>query len=292
MPGEPPQDAKSARLTRDDVRDQWRAVALNWGRWEPYFASSSWPVTQRLMAALRLAPGARILDFGCGIGDPALQIAHAVAPDGHVTAVDLAPEMVEIAALRAGALDLDNVSFRAAALEDVEPAAGGFDAVVGRFSLMFLVDIAAGLRRIRVLTRPGGRVAFSVWARLEANPMFAIPREQLAAVTDLPPVPADAPGPMRLSEPGQLEAALRDAGFDGISAADVRMYNFARDPAEYCDLVYALSWAFRKALDALDEGRRKEVRNGIEHAVAQYADASGVRVPALARVVSAVRPAD
>ncbi len=290
MPDNPLSEPKNTPLTRDQIREQWRSVALDWGRWEPYFASSSWPVTHRLMAALRLEPGLRVLDFGCGIGDPALQIAQAVAPDGQVTAVDLAPEMVEIASSRARALALENVTFRAAALEELDPTRGLFDAVVGRFSLMFLIDVAAGLKRIRDLVRPGGRVAFSVWAPMEVNPMFAIPREQIASVVDLPAVPDDAPGPLRLSRSGELAAALEAAGFTEVTVADVQMYNFARDPSEYFELVYAMAGTFRSTFDALDTGQQEQVRAGLQRTVAQYADSTGVRVPALARVGTGVCP--
>ncbi len=44
--------------------------------------------------ALKLPPGSRGLDAGCGIGLPALLLADAVGPTGHVTGLDISPEFL------------------------------------------------------------------------------------------------------------------------------------------------------------------------------------------------------
>ena len=94
-------------MTRDEIRDQWALVAGDWARWEPYLASSFWPVRQRLMTQARLRPGMRVLDIGCGIGDLGLPIASAVAAGGSVLGIDLARDTTEGAqSLERYALDI------------------------------------------------------------------------------------------------------------------------------------------------------------------------------------------
>ncbi|MDH5468942.1 MAG: methyltransferase domain-containing protein, partial [Candidatus Aminicenantes bacterium] len=52
------------------------------------------PVLRSVIQALKLPSGSRGLDAGCGIGLPALLLAEAVGPDGHVTGLDIFPELL------------------------------------------------------------------------------------------------------------------------------------------------------------------------------------------------------
>ena len=55
------------------------------------------PVVEHLIARADLRPGLHVLDLGTGTGSVALRVAPEVAPDGHVTAVDISPEMLVLA---------------------------------------------------------------------------------------------------------------------------------------------------------------------------------------------------
>jgi SAM-dependent methyltransferase len=113
--------------------------------------------------ALRLAglrQGMRVLDIGCGPGDVSFIAARLVGPSGSVLGVDAAPEMIELARVRAAEQGLSTVHFTRSAIDAIaldEPV----DAVVGRLILMHLPDPAATLRRLSSFVRPGGVIAFS-----------------------------------------------------------------------------------------------------------------------------------
>lgn len=113
--------------------------------------------------ALRLAglrPGMRVLDIGCGPGDVSFVAARLVGPTGSVLGVDAAPEMVELARVRAAEQGVATAHFKQAAIDAIalnEPV----DAVIGRLILMHLPDPAATLRRLSSFVRPGGILAFS-----------------------------------------------------------------------------------------------------------------------------------
>ena len=47
--------------------------------------------------SLNLTPGSQGLDVGCGIGNITALLAEAITPNGHVTGVDISPEMVLLA---------------------------------------------------------------------------------------------------------------------------------------------------------------------------------------------------
>src|SRR5438105_7751189 len=91
---------------------QWSAVARGWARWEAPMMHYLAGVNAPLARALRLEPGMRVLDLGCGIGEPALAFAPIVEPGGAVLAVDVAADMVALARRRARARDIRNVQFR------------------------------------------------------------------------------------------------------------------------------------------------------------------------------------
>ena len=52
------------------------------------------PAIRSAIQALKLPSGTRGLDVGCGIGHHTLWLAKAVAPAGHVTGLDLSPELL------------------------------------------------------------------------------------------------------------------------------------------------------------------------------------------------------
>lgn len=64
--------------------EDWSSVVPGWLRGEARFGHSTWPVTQKIVLGLAIRPDRRVLDVGSGIGDPALQIAAAVGPNGTV----------------------------------------------------------------------------------------------------------------------------------------------------------------------------------------------------------------
>ena len=107
-------------MSDDRATREWQAVAGGWRRWEPLFQSFTWPLSLRMAAAVGIGAGHRVLDVGCGIGDPTLQVAVLVGPHGHVVGVDLAEAMLVTARERAAALGLAHVEFVAGDVATME----------------------------------------------------------------------------------------------------------------------------------------------------------------------------
>src|SRR5216684_8007362 len=55
--------------------------------------------TNATLSHLKLSPGLRVLDAGCGPGRLAIPIAQAVGPQGSVLAVDIQPKMLRRAGI-------------------------------------------------------------------------------------------------------------------------------------------------------------------------------------------------
>jgi SAM-dependent methyltransferase len=115
--------------------------------------------TEDVLRRAGIAPGMRVLDIGCGVGDVALLAGELVGPSGAVLAVDRSADALGIARRRAALARQPWVRFAAAELDTFSPD-GTFDAVIGRLVLMYLPDPEATLRRLCRHLRPGGVVAF------------------------------------------------------------------------------------------------------------------------------------
>jgi ubiquinone/menaquinone biosynthesis C-methylase UbiE len=121
-------------------------------------------MTRRIVPALlrmaRLAPGKRVLDIAAGTGIAAEVALAEVGSEGHVTAADISPDMVDQARRRLHGRP--NVAF---AVEDGQAltfANESFDAVVCNMGLMYFPDPTRGLAECRRVLRPGGWAAVSV----------------------------------------------------------------------------------------------------------------------------------
>ena len=141
--------------------------------------------TVKTLARAGLAPGMRVLDLGCGAGDPALAAASLVGPGGEVVGVDRDAARIELAARRAAGAELTNVEFIASELRAFEPH-GRFDAMTARFILMHLPDPVATLARLTPALAPGGIVVLIEidWIAARSVPPVPFIEETLGLVRD------------------------------------------------------------------------------------------------------------
>jgi SAM-dependent methyltransferase len=117
------------------------------------------PITRRYFVEAGIGPGMRVLDVGSGAGDVAFLAAELVGATGEVVGTDRVAAALEVARERAEERSLGNVSF-----QEGDPGEMTFpvlfDAVVGRYVLMYQPDPAITLRRLADHVRPGGVVVF------------------------------------------------------------------------------------------------------------------------------------
>lgn len=134
-----------------------------------------------LLSRAGRAPGMRVLDVGCGVGDVLLLAARIVGEKGSVLGVDRSASPLEIARgrakRRAALCETATISFVEADLNTFEPD-GAFDAIIGRFVLLYVPERASMLRRLTRSLRRVGVMAIqeldvSSLAQTPESPMFA-----------------------------------------------------------------------------------------------------------------------
>lgn len=151
------------------------------------------PSTRRLFEAAGIGAGMTVLDIGSGAGDVALLLADLVGPRGRVVGVDMNAAILETARARAASAGFANVTFVAGEAGAVA-ADTRFDAVAGRYVLMYVDDPGALLQSLAGLLRPGGIVAFQETD--VNNPPATFPETELGAILQKVMVPpAGLPGP-------------------------------------------------------------------------------------------------
>jgi ubiquinone/menaquinone biosynthesis C-methylase UbiE len=165
---------------------------------------------------LGLRPGERVLDVCCGSGASAIPAAERVGPGGSLTGIDLSENLLRLARAKAQAQRLQNIEFRVADMLALPFPDRHFDAVVCVFGIFFVPDMAAAVRSLWRVVRPGGKLAITTW-----GPRFFEPANTAFwnAVREVRPELYKGFNPWdRICDPASVHGLLREAGIDGADA--------------------------------------------------------------------------
>lgn len=113
---------------------------------------------QRAADRTELGPGDSALDVCCGTGDLALELAGRVSPGGHVVGCDFSEPMLDLAREKATEQAASGVRFEWADALSLPYDDDRFDALTVGFGVRNLSDLDAGLREMRRVLGPGGRL--------------------------------------------------------------------------------------------------------------------------------------
>jgi ubiquinone/menaquinone biosynthesis C-methylase UbiE len=207
---------------KEAQRSDFQLAARGWRQWCDVLEAEAagQAVSRKLVEIADLKPGDRVLDVATGYGEPALTAARAVLPGGHVTATDIALNLLTFGRERAERAGLDNVDFREADAETLDFPDGTFDAVLSRQGLQFLPDVAATLKQLNSALKTGGRLAAAVWGPPNTV-QFALPIPIIMRELKLLPPPSGRPGAFALADAQMLEELVAMAGFREIETGSV-----------------------------------------------------------------------
>jgi SAM-dependent methyltransferase len=280
-----PSDALRAHL-----HAMWGSVAGSWADHADYVDARSASLTEKLLASAAPQPGARVLELACGAGGLGLAAARRVAPGGEVVLSDVAAEMTAIAAARAEALGVTNVSARVLDLERIEEPDGSYDVVLCREGLMFALDPALAAGEIARVLRPGGRAAIGVWGPRERNPWLGVVLDAVSAQTGSPVPPPGVPGPFSLEDADRLAGLLSGAGLADVAVSEVPVPLRAPSFEDWWARTTALAGPLARVLAAFPEPAAQSLRARTREAAGAYATPAGLEFPGVTLLASARRP--
>lgn len=105
----------------------------------------------------RINRGETVLDIGCGAGVDTLVAAIMVGSKGHVTGIDLTPEMLKRATTNLGKTSLKNVTFQEGSAEQLPFPDRAFDVAISNGVFNLIPDKAKALREVFRVLKPSGR---------------------------------------------------------------------------------------------------------------------------------------
>lgn len=171
-----------------------------------------------LLDLVALRPRERVLDVACGTGAVTRRAVEMVGPSGKAVGLDMNPNMLMVARTKAPAVEWHEGNGMELPFPDA-----AFDALVCQHGLQFFPDPSVGLRQMRRVLTPGGRLGLAVWSTLDGSPghtalVQALERHvggEAARIMSLP---------FGLGDADNLVALVEAAGFQ-----DVRLRRERRD---------------------------------------------------------------
>jgi ubiquinone/menaquinone biosynthesis C-methylase UbiE len=208
-------------------RDYSGTAAENYQRY--FVPAIGEPAAAALLDVADLRPGERVLDVACGTGVVTRHAAEQVGPSGSVTAVDLAPDMIEVART-APAPTAPPIDWHVGDATTLPFPDASYDVVLCQMGLMFIEDRAAAVAEMHRVLAPGGRVVVGTPGEIQP-PFVALER---ALVEHINP---DLGGFVRIvfsmHDPDALAALLRGAGFQHVTGASSSARLHLPAPAEF-----------------------------------------------------------
>lgn len=129
----------------------WDKSADNYDRTEERFEHIH--QASRECAKRHLRDSDVVLDYGCGTGTTACELASHVS---EIQGIDIAGRMIELSKEKAAANDIGNVSFAQSDIFDEEYSNGSFDVILAFNMLHTVPDPQRVVLRVNELLKPGG----------------------------------------------------------------------------------------------------------------------------------------
>ena len=274
---------------RARLHGMWAAVAPAWAEHAAYADARGAEVAEAMLGLTAPAAGECVLELACGPGGAGLAAAARVAAGGRVVLSDVAAGMTAIAAARAEAAGLTNVSTCELDVERIEQPDDAYDVVLCREGLMFATDPARAAAEIRRVLRPGGRAAVAVWDSRECNPWLGVVFDAVSAQIGRPVPPPGVPGPFSLGDSERLAGLLSAAGLEDVVVRDVSVPLRAASFDEWWVRTSALAGPLTNILRSLPGPATQAIRDRLFEATSAYRTPSGLEFPGVSLIAAGRR---
>ncbi len=278
-------------MQKAQIREQWEGAAPGWAKWEATVAAWLEPATAAMLAMAAVDAGARVLDLASGAGSQTLDAARTVGKQGHVVASDISETMLRHVLENARAAGLDNVTTLAGAAEDLEVAAGSFDAAICRLGLMLFSEPARALAAVRRALKPGAKIAVVVFTTPAANPFMAKPMQILLRHAGKAPPAPGQPGIFSLGGSGVVEQLFKDSGFEGVEQRTLAVPLRMPSALQALEMMREAFGAYRAVVSDSPEPVRAAAWAEVAETLRTFETIRGFEAPAEVRVAAGTKPA-
>jgi len=266
---------------RKQSRAAWGAVASGWYAQREELWKASRPVSEWLVRRLDPKPGDTVLELAAGLADTGLMAAPLVGESGRVIVTDFTSEMVAAARQQAEELGVQNAEFRVLDAERMDLKTDSVDGVFCRWAYMLMIDPPAAFAETRRVLRPGGRLAFSVWAARERNPALSLVGGVLESQGHISPPDPKALSAFAMADPGRLRELVVGAGFDVPEIEEVTFRWLFADRDGYWRYVTDTSASSSFILRSLPPEEQAKVREQVHEVARQFQSGEGYDFPAV-----------
>lgn len=256
----------------------WQKAAPHY---EQAFATATRQFIDPLLDAAQVSGHGSVLDVACG---PAFLAAAAGQRGAIARGLDFSDAMLGVARTLHPHLTFDHGD-----AEALPYANDSFDAVVSNFGIHHVPSPVTALREAFRVLKPGGSIAFSVWATPAENIAWKLVLDAIARYGD--PNAAGAPPPGGGLTPANAASVLASAGFTGT---DTRRINRTWRHADGASLFNALSAGTARMAGLIAAQPATAIPTivaAISREAAQYADGDGLAIPLAAYVTAGRKPA-
>jgi SAM-dependent methyltransferase len=258
-------------------------------KWKAKSAAMGRDVTEALVEYARPKRGMKALDLASGTGEPAISVAMRVGSEGHVTALDLSSELLQIAADRAQQRGLANFSTHQADAQELPFPDQSFDLVTSRFGVMFFQDCEKAFREVHRVLKSGARACFLAWGPFE-QPYFSSMIGVVVKHVGGPAIDPGGPDPFRFARLGSLSSVLRKAGFSKVEEETKLLpWTWPGTAEEVWEQVQAIAVPFRPLLQRIPVEGRGEIDRKVIGAIQQYVDGETIKFGAVVILASGTK---
>jgi SAM-dependent methyltransferase len=283
------------RNERNQYVTFWNEILVpKFVRWKHIIVDGLTLHSEAIFPTLRVRPGDKVVDVGCGFGDTAIKLAKIVGPTGSVLAIDCCDGFLEFGRQDAEAAGISNITFLE---EDVQtyPFEPIHDFCFSRFGTQFFENPVAGMRNMRKSLKPGGIMTMIVWRGIKDNPWLGSAKD--VVLRFLPPPGENAqtcgPGPFSMADTGVVTKQLEIAGYRDIQFERIDAQVFVGkdlDDAVAFQLALGPAGEVYREAGKLAEDRHEEIAQALKAQLAKHLGPNGVMMDSSSWRVTAINP--
>lgn len=272
---------------KEELKKDWSEKASIYH--ENYVAPRVGPFksVEKLIEAVKLCEGDRVLDVATGTGIVAMEALKKVGKNGKVVGIDISPGPLTIARKELGMIN--NIELLEMDAEDLKFPDKSFDVALSEFALFFFPDAQKALREIKRVLVKDGRIAISVHGSEENIPYFSsISNSILHYIPDIRP--PGTPNPYRFGKHDVLRAELERCDLKNIDTKSyVYTYNAGTFDNYWNEFIRSTATAIRKRLESVDASVFEKIRNEAKQKVEKFLKGDTLEFPWEVLVASATK---